>query len=60
MPSIDVSREEGEAIAVALRSYLDDLQTEISHTDDYDFRHALQRRRELLEAFLQRLGSSAS
>jgi hypothetical protein len=55
MPNLDISHEEAEALTVALRSYLNELQTEISHTDDYDFRQGLQRRRELLEGFASRL-----
>ena len=56
MPSLEVSTEEAEALRTAIQSYLNDLQDEIGHTDDYDFRHSLQHRRDLLHGFLQRLG----
>jgi hypothetical protein len=59
MPSLDISHEESEALTVALRSYLNELQTEIAHTDDYDFRQGLQRRRELLEGLASRLEGSS-
>ena len=58
MATLDLSREETESLTVALQSYLNDLQDEIGHTDDYDFRQALQARREHLEGILARLSSS--
>lgn len=59
MPNVDISREEAEALVVALRSYLNDFATEIHHTDDYDMKQQLQRRRELLNGFVQRLEGGA-
>ncbi|HEU0053351.1 MAG TPA: hypothetical protein VFQ39_09250 [Longimicrobium sp.] len=59
MPNLEINQEEAGALTVALRSYLGDLQTEISHTDDFEFRQGLQRRRELLEGFLRRVEGGA-
>jgi len=55
---LDLSRDEADALRTALLSYLGDLQSEIAHTDDFELRQALQRRRDALEAILGRLGSS--
>ena len=60
MPSFDLSADEAEVLRTALVSYLDDLQEEISHTDDYEFREALQRRRDTLQSILERLAPPAS
>ncbi|HYJ80657.1 MAG TPA: hypothetical protein VEW03_13675 [Longimicrobiaceae bacterium] len=55
---LDLTRDEAEALHAALLSYLGELQSEIAHTDDYDLRQELQRRREMLEAILARLSNS--
>ena len=60
MPSFDLSADEAEVLRTALTSYLDDLQDEIGHTDDYEFREALQRRRDTLQSIVERLAPPAS
>ncbi|HEX2202296.1 MAG TPA: hypothetical protein VHG91_03305 [Longimicrobium sp.] len=55
MATIDITREDALIVGDALKSYLDELQSEISGTDDHDFRVALQQRRERLVDFVRRL-----
>jgi hypothetical protein len=55
MPSIEISREDAEALRAGIQSYLGDLHDEIVHTDGYDFKTMLQQRRARLEDFLRRL-----
>lgn len=57
MATIDITRDDAIIVAEALKSYLDELQSEISGTDDHDFRVALQQRRDRLVEFVQRLES---
>jgi hypothetical protein len=59
MATFELSQDEVDALAVALRSYLGDLQDEIGHTDDYDYRQSLQQRRDHLEAILARLAPNS-
>lgn len=59
MPSLDLSADEAEVLRTALTSYLDDLQDEIGHTDDFEFREALQRRRDILQSIVERLAPPA-
>lgn len=56
--SLDLTSEEATTLRDAIQSYLQDFHSEIVHTEDYDFRQALQRKREVLEGILSRLGTS--
>lgn len=44
-----------EALRQVLRSYLDDLRTEISHTDTRDFRESLKSQQAMLEKLLRQI-----
>ena len=50
MNMIDLTEQETTTLRDVVENYLSDLHTEISHTDDRDFRGALRRRQELLQA----------
>jgi uncharacterized UPF0160 family protein len=57
MDTIDLTEQEAITLRDVIENYLSDLHTEISHTDDRDFRSALKRRQELLQGILERLAS---
>lgn len=59
MPTLELSREEATDLADALRSYLNDFHDEIVNTDDFDYKQALQQKRERLEAVMARLGGGS-
>ena len=50
---------EAVALKQVLRSYLDDLQTEISHTDTREYRERLKSQQALLEDLLRRIEAAA-
>jgi hypothetical protein len=52
---VDLTSEQGEALASVLDNYLSDLRYEIANTDSNDFRHMLQRRRHELTGVLEKL-----
>jgi hypothetical protein len=60
MPTLELSREEASDLADALRSYLNDFHDEIVNTDDFDYKQALQQKRERLEAVVARLGGAGT
>jgi hypothetical protein len=60
MPTLELSREEATDLADALRSYLNDFHDEIVNTDDFDYKQALQQKRERLEAVVARLGGAGT
>jgi hypothetical protein len=60
MPTLELSSEEATDLAAALRSYLNDFHDEIVNTDDFDYKQALQQKRERLEAVVARLGGTAT
>jgi len=55
MAAIDLTEAETSTLRDAVQSYLTDLHTEISHTDDRDFKVALRRRQQLLQRVLEKL-----
>ena len=55
MPHLNLDDEERETLREALESYLSDLHTEISHTDNRDYRSNLKRRREVLKKVVEAL-----
>jgi hypothetical protein len=55
MPRLDLSADEADTLRDVLRTTLDELHTEISHTDDRDFREGLRLRQDTLEALARRL-----
>jgi hypothetical protein len=60
MLTLELSREEAADLADALRSYLNDFHDEIVNTDDFDYKQALHRKRERLEAIVGRLGGTGA
>lgn len=57
MDAIDLTESETSTLRDVIQNYLTELHSEISHTDDRDFKAALRRRHELLQSILTRLGS---
>jgi len=58
MDAISFSESEITTLRDVTQSYLRELHSEISHTDDRDFKAALRRRQELLRVVLEKLASS--
>ena len=54
--NLDLTQEDVAILADVVRSYLSDLHDEIAHTENYEFREALQERQSRLTAILDRLG----
>jgi len=59
MDAIGLTEPETTALRDVVQSYLSELHTEISHTDDRDFKTALRARQELLQTVLEKLGAPA-
>jgi glucose-6-phosphate 1-dehydrogenase len=55
MDPIDLTEAEASILRDVVQNHLSELHTEISHTDDRDFKAALKRRLELLQDILQKL-----
>ena len=55
MDAISLTDDEITVVRDVIQNYLSDLHTEISHTDDRDFKAALKRRQDLLQGILQKL-----
>ncbi len=56
MTQLSLDDQDAALLADALRSYLSDLHSEISGTDNYEFREALKTREQRLNAILGHLG----
>jgi len=57
MAAIDLTKDETAVLDDVLQNYLTELHSEISHTDNRDFKAALKRRQALLEGISGRLAS---
>jgi len=55
MAQIELTQVEIESLREILKRYLSELTMEIAHSDRKDFREFLKKRREFMEAFIQRL-----
>ena len=55
MVQIELTQVELELLREILKRYLSELTMEIAHSDRKDFREFLKKRREFMEAFIQRL-----
>ena len=55
MVQIELTQVEIESLREILKRYLSELTMEIAHSDRKDFREFLKKRREFMEAFIQRL-----
>lgn len=58
--NLDLSSEDVAILRDVVRSYLNDLHDEIAHTENFEFREALQERQRRLVAILERLGGESS
>ena len=58
MDPLDLTEDEVMALRDVVRDYLSELHTEISHTDDRDFKAALKRRQEILRGVLEKLDAA--
>ena len=58
MDAIDLTGSETSTLRDVIQNYLTELHSEISHTDDRDFKAVLRRRHELLQRILQKLGAA--
>jgi hypothetical protein len=55
---VTLTAQERDALRLALETCVNDLHTEIVHTDRYEFRQELKARRVLLYGVLRRLGGA--
>lgn len=55
MVRLELGKEEADALREALDIYLQDFRRQVAGTENPDFRHALQRRQDVLEHVVQRL-----
>jgi hypothetical protein len=55
---LNLTAQERDELRLALATSLNDLHTEIVHTDRYEFRQELKARRALLQGVLHRLGGA--
>jgi len=56
MDAIDLTEAETLTLRDVIQNTLSELHSEISHTDDRDFKGALRKRQELLQSVLDKLG----
>jgi len=54
--NLELTQEDVAILRDTIRSYLNDLHDEITHTENFEFREALQGRQQRLNAMLERLG----
>ncbi len=57
MDAIGLTEPETAALRDVVQNYLSELHSEISHTDDRDFKAALRTRQGLLQSILQKFGA---
>jgi len=57
MDAIELTEAETSTLRDVIQNYLSELHSEISHTDDRDFKGALRKRQELLQGMLEKLGA---
>jgi len=60
MSNLQLEEQDSALLADVIRSYLNELHSEITHTDDYDLRQALHRKQERLQALLGQLDGKTS
>ena len=58
MDAIELAESETTALRDVIQNTLSELHSEISHTDDRDFKGALRKRQELLQSVLDKLGAA--
>lgn len=57
---IELTTEESAAVQAALRSHLEELRSEIHHTDDRDFKRDLKTTREALASAVAKLDEAGN
>ena len=60
MSTLQLAEGDVALLADVIRSYLNDLHDEITHTDNYDMREALQQKQARLQEILEQLGGTQS
>ena len=60
MSNLQLEGQDAALLADVIRSYLNDLHTEITHTDDYDLRQALHQKQHRLQEILGQLDGTTS
>jgi hypothetical protein len=58
MSNLELDANDVALLREVIRSYLSDLHDEIVHTENFEFREALQERQRRLNAMLERFGES--
>ncbi|UCD50242.1 MAG: hypothetical protein JSW27_22275 [Phycisphaerales bacterium] len=58
MATVDLTESEASTLRDVIQNYLSELHSEISHTDDRDFKAALRKRQELLQSVFHKLGGA--
>jgi hypothetical protein len=59
MSTLQIAEQDVALLADVIRSYLNDLHDEITHTENYEFREALQEKQRRLNAILEQLGGTS-
>ncbi len=57
--TLQLAQDDAALLADVIRSYLNGLHDEITHTDNYDLREALHVKQRRLNALLEQLGASS-
>jgi len=58
--NLDLTQEDVAILRDVIRSYLNELHDEIVHTENFEFREALQAKQQRLNELLGRLGGETS
>jgi hypothetical protein len=58
--NLDLTQEDVAILRDVIRSYLSELHDEIVHTENFEFREALQAKQQRLNDLLDRLGGESS
>ena len=59
MSTLQLAEQDAALLADVIRSYLNDLHDEIAHTENFEFREALQDKQRRLNALLEQLGGTS-
>ena len=58
--TLELTTDDVAILRDVIRSYLSELHDEIVHTENFEFREALQARQQRLNALVERLGGESS
>lgn len=59
MSTLQIAEQDVALLGDVIRSYLNDLHDEITHTDNYELREALHEKQRRLNTILEQLGASS-